>query len=131
MREMERNGTTKRLSSVLEVDCYSIIVHSHLKWDWVWQRPQQFLSRLSRKHRVLFVENPDASDASHATRVDLREVSDFPNINVLQIRIPANRASDTPWVGKARAERELFLLWLRSRCKTFRGRKQSRAATAD
>jgi len=99
---MERNGTTKRLSSVLEVDCYSIIVHSHLKWDWVWQRPQQFLSRLSRKHRVLFVENPDASDASHATRVDLREVSDFPNINVLQIRIPANRASDTPWVDKER-----------------------------
>ena len=102
MREMERNGTTKRLSSVLEVDCYSIIVHSHLKWDWVWQRPQQFLSRLSRKYRVLFVENPDASDASHATRVDLREVSDFPNINVLQIRIPANRASDTPWVDKER-----------------------------
>ena len=102
MREMERNGTTRRLSSVLEVDRYSIVVHSHLKWDWVWQRPQQFLSRLSRKHRVLFVENPDASDASHATRVDLREVSDFPNINVLQIRIPANRASDTPWVDKER-----------------------------
>src|SRR5690349_10567606 len=35
---------------------YPIIVHSHLCWDWVWQRPQQFLSRLSRRHPVLFVE---------------------------------------------------------------------------
>ena len=35
---------------------YPIIAHSHLCWDWVWQHPQQFLSRLSRSHRVLFVE---------------------------------------------------------------------------
>ena len=33
---------------------------------------------------------------------DLREVNDFPNINVLQIKIPASRASDTPWVDKER-----------------------------
>src|SRR5436309_467198 len=81
---------------------YSIIVHSHLKWDWVWQRPQQFLSRVSRKHRVLFVEAPDVSDVVHVTRVDLREVTDFPNINVLQIKIPANRRSDTAWIDKER-----------------------------
>jgi hypothetical protein len=37
-------------------DTYPVIVHSHLAWDWVWQRPQQFLSRLSRTHRVLFIE---------------------------------------------------------------------------
>src|SRR5215831_18373861 len=35
---------------------YPIIVHCHLRWDWVWQRPQQFISRLSRRHRILFVE---------------------------------------------------------------------------
>ena len=40
------------------VDNYSIIVHSHLRWDWVWQRPQQFLSRLSKNHRILFIEAP-------------------------------------------------------------------------
>jgi hypothetical protein len=37
---------------------YPIIVHCHLRWDFVWQRPQQFLSRISKKHRVLFVEGP-------------------------------------------------------------------------
>jgi glycosyltransferase involved in cell wall biosynthesis len=37
---------------------FSLIVHSHLRWDFVWQRPQQLLSRLARRHAVLFIEDP-------------------------------------------------------------------------
>lgn len=37
---------------------FSFIVYSHLRWDFVWQRPQQILSRLGRNHPVLFVEEP-------------------------------------------------------------------------
>jgi len=102
MGKMEANSTTEDVSSLLESDAYSIVVHSHLKWDWVWQRPQQFLSRLSREHRVLFVQAPDVDDGARITHVDLREVTDFPNINVLQIKIPANRESDTAWIDKER-----------------------------
>jgi glycosyltransferase involved in cell wall biosynthesis len=39
-----------------------IIVHSHLRWDFVWQRPQQILSRLAAQHPVLFIEEPLATD---------------------------------------------------------------------
>jgi glycosyltransferase involved in cell wall biosynthesis len=35
-----------------------IIVHSHLRWDFVWQRPQQLLSRFAQRSDVLFVEEP-------------------------------------------------------------------------
>ncbi len=37
-----------------------IIVFSHLRWDFVWQRPQHVLSRLARKHGrpVVFIEEP-------------------------------------------------------------------------
>jgi glycosyltransferase involved in cell wall biosynthesis len=35
-----------------------IIVHCHLRWDFVWQRPQQILSRLASQAPVLFVEEP-------------------------------------------------------------------------
>jgi glycosyltransferase involved in cell wall biosynthesis len=35
-----------------------IIVHSHLRWDFVWQRPQQLLSRFAQRSHVLFVEEP-------------------------------------------------------------------------
>ncbi|PYK13902.1 MAG: glycosyltransferase family 1 protein [Verrucomicrobia bacterium] len=100
--QMKQNGEVTKVTGVHDLEDYSIIVHSHLKWDWVWQRPQQFLSRLSRKHRVLFVETPEACDQIPATRVRLREVSDLPNVSVLQIKIPRSRWSDTPWVDKER-----------------------------
>ena len=101
-RPMRGSNTANQVDGVGELNGYSIVVHSHLKWDWVWQRPQQFLARLSRKHRVLFVESPDVCDDAPATRAHVREVNDFRNINVLQIKIPASRASDTPWVDQER-----------------------------
>src|SRR4051812_20688807 len=80
---------------------YPIVVHSHLQWDWVWQRPQQFLSRLSRRHPVLFVEGPVPADVKRA-RGTLREVSGYPNIVVLRTQMPASRWSDGEWVDKER-----------------------------
>jgi glycosyltransferase involved in cell wall biosynthesis len=35
-----------------------LIVHSHLRWDFVWQRPQQIFSRLATRHPILFTEEP-------------------------------------------------------------------------
>lgn len=37
---------------------YDLIVFCHLRWNFVWQRPQQILSRLAPKHRVFYVEEP-------------------------------------------------------------------------
>jgi UDP-galactopyranose mutase len=31
---------------------------THLWWDWVWQRPQQLLTRIARRNRVLWIEEP-------------------------------------------------------------------------
>jgi len=44
--------------SVLSFNEYDIICFSHLRWDFVFQRPQHLLSRFARKHKVLFVEEP-------------------------------------------------------------------------
>jgi UDP-galactopyranose mutase len=35
-----------------------VIVLSHLRWDFVYQRPQHLLSRCARKNRVWYVEEP-------------------------------------------------------------------------
>lgn len=35
-----------------------LVCVSHLWWDWVWQRPQHLLSRLARRHHILYVEEP-------------------------------------------------------------------------
>ena len=37
---------------------FSIITFSHLRWEFVYQRPQHLLSRFASKHRVIFIEEP-------------------------------------------------------------------------
>jgi len=37
---------------------YEIIVFSHLRWDFVFQRPQHIIGRLAQTKKVLFVEEP-------------------------------------------------------------------------
>jgi UDP-galactopyranose mutase len=44
-----------------------LVVFSHLRWDFVFQRPQHLLSRLAADRRVLFVEEPiQVADTSPA-----------------------------------------------------------------
>ena len=40
----------------------TLLVFSHLRWDFVYQRPQQLLSRLAARYRVLVVEEPVHDD---------------------------------------------------------------------
>lgn len=35
-----------------------LVCFSHLRWSFVWQRPQHLLSRAARNYRVIFVEDP-------------------------------------------------------------------------
>jgi glycosyltransferase involved in cell wall biosynthesis len=37
---------------------YDVVCFSHLRWDFVYQRPQHLLSRCARSHRTVFVEEP-------------------------------------------------------------------------
>ena len=60
-------GLPKKLEATLE--SFPLVVHSHLRWDWVWQRPQQFLSRLARNHAILFIEEPVENDAEPDAQV--------------------------------------------------------------
>src|SRR5205814_275403 len=59
---------------------YPIIVHCHLRWDGVWQRPQQFLSRLSRRHRILFIEGPALRETDEPPCAKLNPVQEYPNV---------------------------------------------------
>jgi glycosyltransferase involved in cell wall biosynthesis len=81
---------------------YPIIVHCHLCWDWVWQRPQQFLSRLSARHKILFVETigPDPQLSSPFARY--RNPPGFPNVTILRLQFPHWRWHDSPFVDKER-----------------------------
>jgi glycosyltransferase involved in cell wall biosynthesis len=47
-----------------------LLCFSHLRWDFVWQRPQHLLSRAARRFDVIVFEEP-AFEADAAPRVDI------------------------------------------------------------
>ncbi len=48
-----------------------LVCLSHLRWDFVYQRPQHLMSRFARDHRVFFFEEPDLHDGP--ARLDISE----------------------------------------------------------
>ena len=96
---MEKKEGLRKFS---RADNYPIVVHSHLGWDWVWQRPQQFISRLAQRHRVLFIERPVRAPEIDRTEKTLRKIPEHPNVVVLQMKVPANRWKDGHWVDQER-----------------------------
>jgi len=74
---------------------FDLIVASHLRWSFVWQRPQQLLSRLARHHRILFIEEPvHASENDPAPRPILQET--LPNLVTLTPQVPQAQCDDVP-----------------------------------
>jgi glycosyltransferase involved in cell wall biosynthesis len=66
---------TDEARTAIRHDSYPLIVHSHLRWDFVWQRPQQVLSRLGKRHPILFVEEPVFADDIATASLDVSGVS--------------------------------------------------------
>ncbi|HYG36929.1 MAG TPA: glycosyltransferase [Clostridia bacterium] len=98
-----RKKTPSRGTSRKGLDAsFPVIVHCHLCWDWVWQRPQQFISRLSQRHKVLFVETiaPDPELAAPMARY--RKMEKHPNITRLTLQFPAWRWMDGEYVDSER-----------------------------
>lgn len=56
----------------------TIIVFSHLRWDFVYQRPQHLLSRLAKHYRILFIEEPVYETGC----TDVRMSDPIPNLTV-------------------------------------------------
>lgn len=60
---------------------YGIVVFSHLRWDFVWQRPQQFLSRWAKYNPILFIEEP-IYDLDHDQQPYMAYNVALPNVTV-------------------------------------------------
>ena len=69
----------QQLPHPLKADMPTLLVFSHLRWGFVFQRPQQLLSRLARDHRVVFVEEPVAGEGP--PRLEARQA--MPGVEVL------------------------------------------------
>ncbi len=63
---------------------HDVICLSHLRWNFVWQRPQHLMTRFARDRRVFFVEEPMAIEGE--ARLDVRE--DPHGVTVVVPRLP-------------------------------------------
>lgn len=100
-RRTGSRGTNQRMASGI-TENFSVIVHCHLCWDWVWQRPQQFLSRLSQRHKILFVETVGPDPHLAAPHARFRSADGFPNITILRIQFPSWQWGDGELVDRER-----------------------------
>jgi glycosyltransferase involved in cell wall biosynthesis len=66
-----RNSTRDHAAIKAEPD---LVCFSHLRWDFVYQRPQHLLSRAARTRRVVFFEEP-VRDVAHPCLETRRDVS--------------------------------------------------------
>lgn len=62
---------------------FDLVCLSHLRWDFVFQRPQHLLSRFARGRRVFFVEEPIYTE--NETRLDVSSRED--NLSIVVPRI--------------------------------------------
>jgi UDP-galactopyranose mutase len=79
----------RRLSPALPKD---VVCLSHLRWGFVYQRPQHLLSRFVRNHRVFFVEEPVPGDG--VPRME-RHVCPESGVNIVVPQVPQGLSQST------------------------------------
>jgi len=62
-----------------------IYVFSHLRWDFVFQRPQHLMTRLAQHYQIVFIEEPLFS----AEKAELQYSYPAPNVTVIQPHTPS------------------------------------------
>jgi UDP-galactopyranose mutase len=73
---------------------FDLLCFSHLRWDFVFQRPQHLLSRCAQERRVFFIEEPVFHDPSEGPAdLDVRDVHDS-ELRVVVPRLPGGLDHD-------------------------------------
>lgn len=75
-----------------------LICFSHLRWDFVWQRPQHLASRLAKHYRLLYVEEPISSDSETHPRLEIftRPLANGAHVNIIRLIQPTD---SNRWIG--------------------------------
>lgn len=80
--ENEKKDSGKLNSEKSGYDSYDMLVFCHLRWGFVYQRPQHLISRMAKKYKVLFVEEPVHFEEGEENSWELEKVNR--NLHVLK-----------------------------------------------
>lgn len=66
----------------------TLVCFSHLRWDFVFQRPQHLMSRFGREMTVIFWEEPVEIGRRETAYLKVRQAEDFPNVRIATPHLP-------------------------------------------
>jgi len=72
----------------------TLLCFSHLRWDFVFQRPQHLMSRFAKAQPVVFWEEPLPAEAGQGPSLDVRPAKNAPGLTVVTPRIPEGLEGD-------------------------------------
>ena len=72
----------------------TLLCFSHLRWDFVFQRPQHLMSRFAREMSVIYWEEPVDIGANETAYLKVREVQDAPGVRIVVPHLPQGMPED-------------------------------------
>jgi UDP-galactopyranose mutase len=72
----------------------TLICFSHLRWNFVFQRPQHLMSRFAREMDVIFWEEPIDIAPNETAYLKVREAEDAPGVRIVVPHLPQGMPED-------------------------------------
>ena len=72
----------------------TLICFSHLRWNFVFQRPQHLMSRFAREMDVIFWEEPVEIAPKETAYLKVREAEDAPGVRIVVPHLPQHMPED-------------------------------------
>ena len=73
---------------------YTLLCFSHLRWNFVFQRPQHLMCRFSREMDVIYWEEPVEIGPRETAYLQVREAQNAPNVRIVVPHLPQNMPED-------------------------------------
>ena len=80
--------------SAPESESATLLCFSHLRWNFVFQRPQHLMSRFSREMSVIYWEEPVDIGERETPYLQVREAQDASGVRVVVPHLPAGMPED-------------------------------------
>jgi len=72
----------------------NLICFSHLRWNFVFQRPQHLMSRFAREMNVIYWEEPIDVGPNETAYLQVREAEDAANVRIVVPHLPQGMPDD-------------------------------------
>jgi UDP-galactopyranose mutase len=80
--------------SAMDPQPRNLICFSHLRWNFVFQRPQHLMCRFARDMRVTYWEEPVDIGPRETAYLKIRDAEDYPNVRLIVPHLPEGMPED-------------------------------------